>query len=178
MVTNNYFNTNIKKNIHLNVFLENLSIYIDEPIYIYGSILRSDYNPKSDVDVCIFSDNIDGLKTKLQSFLKVHDKKQFKTIYWRLPNTKRLAVGYKIFYKNIKNNLLVEISVYEKKYKEEILTEHYSKTIIPFYATMMLYLIKFLFYDLGIMPKKWYMYYKKIILSVCIGKKKDEFIVV
>ena len=39
-------------------FFNNLSIYIDKPIYFYGSIYRVDYLPgKSDIDIDIFTDN-------------------------------------------------------------------------------------------------------------------------
>lgn len=170
------FNKNIQQNNNLKHFLENLSVYIDEPIFIYGSILRPDYNIKSDIDVCVFTNNINSLMLKLQHFLSVN-KQNFKKIFWRLPNTKRLAIGNKIFYENKENNLLVEISLYDKKYKQEILNEHYSKTILPFYATFLLFIIKYLHYDLSILNRKNYAYLKKNILSVGIGKKKDEFFV-
>jgi predicted nucleotidyltransferase len=171
------FDNNIQKNKNLQIFLENISNYTGETIYVYGSILRSDYNKKSDVDICIFTHNINSLKIKLQHFL-VTNKKNFKTIYWILPESKRMAVGYKIFYKNIKNNLMVEISIYNEKYKNEILNEHYSKTILPYYATILLFIIKFLHYDMNILNRTNYAYLKKIILSTGIGKKKDDFIVI
>lgn len=170
------FDENIKKNNNLKIFLEELSSYIGESVFIYGSILRPDFNPKSDIDVCIFTNNIESLKLKLQHFLN-KDKKHFKQVYWRLPETKRLAVGYKIFYKNEKKKLLVEISFYDEKYKKEILDEHYSKTILPFYATFLLFIIKYLHYNLNILSRKYYAQIKKIILSTGIGKKKDEFFV-
>ena len=38
--------------------LNKISIYIDKPIYIYGSINRFDYIPnKSDIDIDIFTEN-------------------------------------------------------------------------------------------------------------------------
>jgi predicted nucleotidyltransferase len=170
------FNKNIETNNNLKIFLKNLSLYTNETIYIYGSILRSDYNSKSDTDICIFSNNINFIKKKLQNYLEVHEKK-FKTTYWLLPKTKRLATGYKIFYKNKEKNIQVEISLYDIKYKEEILDEHYSKTILPYYATILLYIIKFLHYNLEILNKNTYSEYKKIILSTGIGRKRDDYFV-
>lgn len=170
------FYKNIKKTPNVKEFIENLSVYINEKIYIYGSVLRPDYNSKSDVDICIFTNNLNSLKIKLQHFL-VTDKKNFKQIFWRLPDTKRLCVGNKIFYKNKIKNIKVEISFYKENFKEEILKEHYSKTIIPFYATFLLYIIKFLHYDIELLNRKYYAYFKKKILSTLIGKKKDEFFV-
>ena len=73
------FDKNMKKNPNLKEFLENLSVYINEKIYIYGSSLRTDYNSKSDVDIAIFTNNLNSLKVKLQHFL-VTDKKKFKHI--------------------------------------------------------------------------------------------------
>jgi predicted nucleotidyltransferase len=170
------FDKNMKKTPNVKEFIEDLSVYINEKVYIYGSVLRSDYNSKSDVDICIFTNNLNSLKTKLQHFL-VSEKKSFKQVFWRLPHSKRLCVGYKIFYKNKIKNITVEISFYKDSFKEEILKEHYSKTILPFYATFLLYIIKFLHYDIEILNRKYYAYLKKIILSNGIGKKKDEFFI-
>jgi predicted nucleotidyltransferase len=170
------FDKNMKKNPNLKEFLENLSVYINEKIYIYGSSLRTDYNSKSDVDIAIFTNNLNSLKVKLQHFL-VTDKKKFKQVFWRLPHSKRLCIGYKIIYKNKIKNIKVEICLYNEKFKEEILKEHYSKAILPFYATFLLYVIKFLYYDIEILNNKYYSYLKNLILSTGIGKKKSEFFV-
>ena len=170
------FDKNMKKTPNVKEFIENLSVYINEKIYVYGSVLRPDYNSKSDVDICIFTNNLNSLKGKLQHFL-VTEKKNFKQVFWRLPHSKKLCVGYKIMYKNKIKNIIVEISFYNENFKEEILKEHYSKSILPFYATFLLYIIKFLHYDIELLNKKYYTYLKKFILSNGIGKKKDEFFV-
>jgi predicted nucleotidyltransferase len=170
------FDKNMKKNPNVKEFLKNLSVYINEKIYIYGSSLRPDYNSKSDVDIAIFTNNLNSLKEKIQHFL-VTEKKNFKQVFWRLPHSRRLCIGYKIIYKNKIKNIIVEICLYNEKFKEEILKEHYSKNILPFYATFLLYIIKFLFYDIELLNKNYFIYFKKFIFTSLIGKKKDEFFV-
>jgi predicted nucleotidyltransferase len=170
------FDKNMKKNPNVKEFLENLSMYINEKIYVFGSFLRPDYNSKSDVDICIFTNNLNSLKVKLQHFL-VTDKKNFQQVFWRLPHSRRLCIGYKIIYKNKIKNIIVEICLYNEKFKEEILKEHYSKNILPFYITFLFYIIKFLYYDIGLLNKKYYIYLKKLIFNYLIDKKKTEFLV-
>ena len=59
-------------------FFYNLSDYLDTKLLYYGSVQRSDYVPgKSDIDVDIFTDNADSLKSKLQHFLHLK-KNSFK----------------------------------------------------------------------------------------------------
>jgi hypothetical protein len=57
------------------------------------------------------------------------------------------------------------------------LTEHNSKKNLPFYATYLLIIIKYLFYKLNIIPAEVYTYLKKNILSILIFKKEDDFLV-
>ena len=45
------------------------------------------------------------------------------------------------------------------------------------YASILLIILKFLYYKLNIIPDKTYTYTKKKILSVLIGLPDDEFIV-
>jgi len=48
------------------IFFNRLKTCIGEPIYFYGSILRPDYTPKkSDIDICIYTDNIQATCMKL-----------------------------------------------------------------------------------------------------------------
>jgi len=159
------------------IFFEKMKNYLDTKIYFFGSVQRPDYFPVgSDIDVAIFTDNIKSTMTKLQSFLNAENS-DFKKFVWRLNYDNSLVEGYKIIHREPAYNFVVEISIYDEKYKEGILNEHNGKTDLPFYATFSLIIIKFLFYTLNIIPAEWYRYLKEIILTKLILKKEDDFVV-
>lgn len=160
-----------------NVFFDKLKIYLDTPIYFFGSVQRDDYFPdSSDIDVAIFTDNVKSTISKLQSFLNA-DNQNFKEFVCR-PNTENsLIKGYKIIYKEPARNFKAEICIYDEKYKERALTQHNMKRELPAYATFALIIIKYLFYSFNIMPSEWYIYLKKQILSKLIFLKDDDFVV-
>jgi len=157
-------------------FFKKLSIYLDTKLYFFGSIQRHDYFPGlSDIDVDIFTINENSTIAKLANYLGAN-KNDFKKIIWKLNSTGDLVNGYKFMYRDLNNNLVVEFSIYSEKYKKEIINEHNSKSEIPFYATISLVILKYLFYKLHIIPDEWYIKGKKIILSPLIGKPYDDFV--
>ena len=160
-------------------FFYRLSNYLDTQLYYFGSVQRGDYFPSSsDIDVDIFSENENNTIIKLMNFLNV-EKSEFKRFVWKLnTNNDKLAYGYKLMYKNTEENFCVEFSIYNEKYKRHILYEHNSKKDIPLHATILLIIIKFLYYTLNILPKNWYTESKKFILSTLIFKKDDHFVVI
>lgn len=161
-----------------NVFFDKLKIYLDTPVYFFGSVQRDDYFPNgSDIDVAIFTDNMKSTISKLQSFLNVN-RRDFKEFVWRLNYDNSLIKGYKIMYKEPARNFSAEISIYDEKYKEGVLIEHNGKRELPAYATCALIIIKYLFYSINIMPSEWYIYFKKLILSKLIFLKDDDFVVI
>ena len=158
-------------------FFEELSEYLNTKLLFFGSVQRDDYFPgESDIDVDIFTDNESQTITKMQHFLHV-SRKSFKKFVWRLNHNITLAHGYKIFYKNKEEGIFVEFSIYNEKYKTGVLKEHKMKTELPFYASWMLIILKFLFYNLHIFSKDVFRYWKKKILSVGIGLPDDQFVV-
>jgi predicted nucleotidyltransferase len=160
-----------------NLFFNKIKNYLDTPIYFFGSVQRDDYFPQSsDIDVAIFTDNINNTILKLQSFLNVN-RNDFKSFVWRLNYDNNLVKGYKIIYREPEHNLAVEIAVYDEKYKNGILQEHNGRRDLPFYATYALVIIKYLFYSLNIMSKEWYVYFKNLILTKLIFLKEDDFVV-
>ena len=162
---------------HAKIFFEKLKIYLDLPLYYFGSVQRDDYFPGlSDIDVAIFTDNIKSVILKLQTFLN-KDHSEFKTFVWRLNYDNNVVKGYKMMYREPEHNLSVEFSIYEEKYKNGILIEHNSRKRMPFYATWLLIIIKFLFYTLNIMPKEWFVYLKNLIFTKLIFFKEDDFVV-
>jgi hypothetical protein len=159
-------------------FFNRLSQYLDTKLYYFGSVQRPDYFPQaSDIDVDIFTDNEEATIIKMQHFLKL-SKKHFKRIVWRLNTNDRLVYGRKIMYKDPEGEFTAEFSIYNEKVKDHILKEHRSKMFLPFYATSILVILKYLYYTLGIIPFSWYIYMKKFTLSTLIGLKYDEFVVI
>jgi len=160
-------------------FFNKLSNYLDTKLYYFGSVQRGDYFPNSsDIDVDIFTENENSTIIKLMNFLNV-ERHEFKRFVWKLNNyNDKLAYGYKLMYKNKPNNFAVEFSIYNEKYKNYILYEHNDKKDIPLHATILLIIIKFLYYTLHIIPSKWYTETKNFILSTLIFKKDDHFVVI
>jgi hypothetical protein len=162
---------------NVKIFFNDLGKYLDTKLLFYGSIQRHDYFPgSSDIDVDVFTDNIGSTVARMQHFLHVK-KSSFKKIVWRLSHTGQMVYGYKIMYTNPDLNLSAEFSIYDNKYKKGVLEQHLKKTVIPFYATILLFIIKKLYYDLHILPPESYRYLKMKILSLCIGLPDEQFLV-
>jgi predicted nucleotidyltransferase len=158
-------------------FFTKLRNYLDTKLYFFGSVQRKDYFPSnSDIDVAIFTDNMQSTLTRLQAFLGIK-KHEIKRFAWRLNYDNQLVIGYKIMYKEPEKNFITELSIYNEKFKHGILEEHNGKKELPFYATILLIILKTLFYTLHIIPSEWYIYCKNIILTTLICKKEDDFVV-
>ena len=158
-------------------FFSKLRNYIDKPIYFYGSIQRDDYFPqKSDIDIDIFSNNVSSTLHLLQNFLNI-SKNSFKKSLYKMDKTNVVIPGYKGKYIDNENSLVVEISVYEEKYREEILREHKSKFIVPLYVTIILVILKIFHYHLGILPIFYYSRFKKYLTNFC-DNNKAEFVII
>ena len=162
------------------IFFNNLSAYIDTYMYFYGSICRGDYlQGYSDIDVAIFTDNENSTITKIITFLSLH-KSEVKKIIYSADNTNKshvLIKGYKLMYKNSEKRLVVEISVYNNKYKEYVLYENARKIELPIYIICILCILKILYYRLNIISEKTYKQYKRNILNVVI-KNNNMFLVI
>lgn len=143
------------------IFVENLSMYIDKPLYFYGSILRSDYiKGKSDIDIDIFTDNTSSTIQKIGNLLNVK-KYQFKKFILKIDNL--IVNGYKIKYKD--DYINTEISVYDEKYKNIILKEHNIGYNLPLYASIALFIIKQLFYNFKLISSKTYKNCKRFLMN-------------
>jgi len=158
-----------------NDFFNNLRNYIDKPIYFYGSIQRDDYFPQmSDIDIDIFSDNELSIVVLLQNYLNLN-KDDFKRSFYKMDKTSTVVLGYKTKY--IDNNLNVEISIYNEKYKDEILMEHQSKFNLPIYITFILILLKILHYKLGVLSLYYYSRIKKQLINCFYDNNEAMFFV-
>jgi hypothetical protein len=68
------------------------------------------------------------------------------------------------------------MSIYNEKYKDDVLLEHNSKAILPFYVTILLIILKFIYYKLQILPEETYSYFKKIIMNYMVEGEDVEFV--
>jgi predicted nucleotidyltransferase len=155
------------------LFFKELGEYLDTKIYFYGSVQRGDYFPgMSDIDVSIFTDNENSTLEKLSHFLHIK-KSSIKRFIFRDNGSSHLVYGYKTMFKNPEHNFRAEISVYSSNNKKEVLNEHISKMTLPLYKAWAIYILKFLFYNVGIVDKKSYKDLKKYI----INKGDEEFVI-
>ncbi len=163
---NNINNVNIQKKLTDNqkIFLNTLSNYIDDEIYLYGSISRFDYIPgKSDLDIDIFTDNESSLIHKLCNLLNLK-KEQFQKIVYRIDNT--LINGYKTKYENIEQNLKIELSIYNQKNKQTIMKQHSKANELPYIILVLLYILKCFYYRFGLVSDTLYSKAKNFLLHM------------
>jgi hypothetical protein len=157
------------------IFFYKLSDYLDTKMFYYGSIQRSDYVAgKSDIDVDIFTDNENSIISKMQHFLHLK-KSDFKSIVWIIDDVQ--VYGYKVKYENLEEQIFAEFSIYNDKFKDIIIKEHTSKFVLPFYVTILLYILKFFYYTIPLLSKKQFNSNKRFILTKCLGKDYDKFII-
>jgi predicted nucleotidyltransferase len=143
--------------------LNKISIYIDKPIYLYGSIHRSDYIPgKSDIDIDIFTENEQSTINILSNLFNFN-KTYFKKTIYKINSC--MVFGYKTKYLDEINGINFEISIYNEKYKNIILYEHNNSRFLPFYITFILCIIKILFYDFKLISKKNYQRCKRFLMN-------------
>lgn len=153
------------------VFFNDLSIYIDHPIYFFGSINRIDYFPgKSDIDVVIFTDNESRIIQMLCNFLNIKRNDIRKSIY-RINST--IVRGYKAIYKD--DNIEVEIVIYNNKDKIIVLDDNNKCSNLPLYIYIILIIVKFFYYNLSIISQD---IYRKVKLNLMNSDGKRRFILV
>jgi hypothetical protein len=142
-------------------FLHDLSIHIDIPIYLYGSIHRLDYFPgKSDLDIVIFTDNESRTIQMLCNYLNI-DKNEFRKCFYKLEST--VVPGFKGTYKD--NITDIEIAIYNNKHKTIVLDDNNRCGGLPIYITIILVIVKFFYYYLGIISKHIYKKVKIILMN-------------
>lgn len=152
-------------------FFYHLSDYLDTKLLYFGSVQRSDYVPgKSDIDVDIFTENEYSLMAKMQHYLHVQ-KKDFEKVAWIIKEVP--IYGYKLKYENKKEDIIAEFSIYNEKFKDVVLSQHNNKHILPIYITILLYIIKFFYYQIPLLSKKTYGYLKRVILNGGLGEEID-----
>lgn len=145
------------------LFFQKLSLYIEEPIYFYGSINRNDYLPnKSDIDIDIFTDNEYTTIYKICNYLHL-DKHEFKKTVYKIHS--KMVYGYKGKYVNEMNQTTIEISIYNNKYKNAVLQDRETTNVLPFYISIILVIIKYLYYHLGLLSNQTYKKCKQYLMN-------------
>jgi len=143
--------------------------YIDTKIYYYGSIQRTDYFVgKSDIDILIFTDNVDSMVYKTSHYFHLN-KKKFRKIVWNYKS--KLIQGTKVVYYSNQPEFRLEISIYDEKYKKYVLEDKKMPNNISFFLSLLLLILKFMYYNLGIIPNSFYTYYKNIIFNYIRGEE-------
>jgi len=150
-------------------FFYHLSDYLDTKFLYFGSVQRSDYVPgKSDIDVDVFTENEYSLMNKMQHYLHVA-KNDFKKVVWIIDDIP--TYGYKLHYENKKENINAEFSIYNEQFKELILKEHNSKVVLPIHVTILLYILKYFYYQIPLLDKKTFATAKRFVLNTLLEEE-------
>ena len=109
------------------------------------------------------------------NFLGVN-RYEFKKFVYRLHKSNKLVYGNKIKYKEPQNNFAVEISIYNENDKNNVLLEHNSKMNIPIYVSLLLVILKNLYYSFNLISKTNYKYIKGLIINHLVEGSDVEFV--
>lgn len=134
-------------------FIE-LKNYLDTELYFYGSVIRNDYiKNKSDIDLCIFTDNEQSTINKLKFYFHIQSK-DVKKVIKKYENNELILYGYKI--KCVIDDIKCEIYIYNEYFKDKLLNEMQAPLKAPFYVNIFLYILKFFYYIIPILSKETY----------------------
>jgi predicted nucleotidyltransferase len=153
-------------------FFKNLQNYLETELMFFGSVKRLDYfNNSSDYDIVVITDNVSNTLMRVKNYLHI-DKNDVKKVYQNFREiSPNLVIGHKIKYEDDKNNLSFDILIYDEKYRDIILKEMDDSNNMPFYMITILYILKCIYYNLGLMNSAYYIYIKRIIFSMYQNKK-------
>jgi predicted nucleotidyltransferase len=158
-------------------FLKNIQHYVNTDLYFYGSVTRLDYFPgKSDIDMIIITDNVDSVVKQLQNHLNVNRDAIEKTINY-MDDAKSISYAYKINYSNLDEKISLEIFVYDEKYKEKLIRNMEKKDNLPFYVVAILYIIKFITYEIQILNDEQFKYIKNMFMNLYMRQTTQKFMV-
>lgn len=140
-----------KFNENTRVILKNLEQVTNHKIYFFGSSQRFDFIDGCDIDIAMFTDNIPSLISIIIGFLNT--KNEFKQII-HMHNTVVIN-GYKLNFSDEKQNINIELVIYDKKFKH-IMLDFYEKSVnLPFIIPIILLCLKYM-YIYGVLDKKKY----------------------
>ena len=152
-------------------FFNKLSLALDTKIYYYGSVQRFDYFPGySDIDVCLFSGNVESTLKKVQLLLGL-DQDEYDHLYIIL-DKEVMYECYKVIYEEPEHNLSVEISIYNDSFKRNDFYLFSQIEEYPFYVVYLLFILKFMYYKMNMVPVQVYNKIKGLIIDNTIYNKK------
>ena len=158
------------------IFFQNIQNLLDTKLYFYGSIQRYDYlSPYSDIDVDIFTNDEKGIIIKLQNYLNVN-KNNFKKTLCIMSDSESIIYGYKLKYNNEDKKINVEFSIFNEKYKHEVIESQKKQMNISYFTCMLILFIKILHYKLNILPYKLFRRIKNKLIGLS-SKAKHNFII-
>ena len=157
-------------------FFSKLRSFLPEKLYFYGSILRDDFLPGlSDIDVLYFTK--DDLKTTVKNAYRYLQqdtratKIQMLHFLYHSSGTKQIISGYKLKYTNIPDGIIVELSIYDDKFKHMIMDEQRKKASIPFYIVWTMMFLKMLAYKYRVLPEDTFRWVKDRLFISTSGIK-------
>ena len=147
-------------------FFTNLQNYLGSELIFYGSIKRYDYfKESSDIDITVITDNTKSILSKLQNYLKIQKKKIQKVIQkFKYPDS-NIVNGYKITYKDIENDIIFDIMIYDEKYRIPVMNNINKINNLPTYMVVLMCILKYLYYTLGLLTKGMFLDIKNFIFT-------------
>lgn len=154
-------------------FLLNLQEYLETPLLFFGSINRIDYfEGSSDIDIAVITDNPISMMAKIKNYLHIHNSKVIKIYHTFNDDTSHSLIrGYKLTYKDSDRNWGFDINIYDEIYKKTILQEIYNTNNLPLYITMIMFIIKFLYYKLHMISYSVYYNFKRKLFNLIMNKQ-------
>ena len=152
-------------------FLLNMKEYLETEFVFFGSIKRLDYiENNSDIDIAILTDNPTSILAKIKNYLNIKNTK-IRKIYQTFNNQPSLINGYKFTYKDDEHNWGFDVVIYDEIYKDIIIKDIYYINNLSFFITIMLYILKVLYYKLHLISKTTFLETKTKIFSLVLHKK-------
>jgi hypothetical protein len=148
-------------------FFTTLQNYIDSELLFFGSIKRFDFFPNSsDIDIIIITDNVDEMIKKVRDYLQLN-KTEIKKIYQRFSkNSGGVITGYKIKYNDPTNDCAFDLLIYDEKYREVVTQNINDINNMAPYMVAVLYIIKYVYYRLGLITNSMYLYLKNALFHM------------
>jgi predicted nucleotidyltransferase len=158
-------------------FFTDLQNYLNTELLFFGSIKRIDFfKNASDIDIIVITDNINSLLSKLQNYLNVSNSKIQKIYQQFTIYDKRIVTGYKFKYKEENNpDLVFDILIYDEKYRDVVMKNINDINNLPIYLVIILYIIKVLYYNLGLMTNNIYTTMKNFIFHCYFNKELKTY---
>ena len=152
-------------------FLSNMKEYLETEFIFYGSIKRIDYlENNSDIDIAILTDNPTSMLAKIKNYLNIKNGK-IRKIYQTFNNQSSLINGYKFTYNDEENNWGFDVVIYDEIYRDIIIKDIYYINNLSFFTTIVLYILKFLYYKLHLISQSTFLETKAKIFSLVLSKK-------